>query len=121
MVNYTQVLQQTGLTEAELPEVIQKDIAKYKRCLMDAENIKASRKFEYFNKNTNSLTKKGQELVDTAIERAEDYNERIIDEISEFIDNKQDNIEKSKTEQTKHSAHDVIEEPKRRLLGFLGF
>lgn len=83
MVHYTKVLAHKGLSEESLNSKTKKLIAKYNEAVQEAETIKNSRILSIWNCRTNSFTENGLKKYNSALGRAEDYNEFIIDSIAE--------------------------------------
>jgi len=90
MVSYNQILTQNNLKEEELPEEIKGFIRKYKGCMIEADAIQNSKKLEYFNSRKGEMTQKGKDVLSSATEHANDYNERIVDLLSDYIDDIED-------------------------------
>lgn len=92
MINFRAVLKQEGLSEGELSDKAKRFIVQYDKALQEVESLKNSKVFSIRNAKTGEFTISGLEKFNSAKERAEDYNERILDEIADFIQEKtQDN------------------------------
>jgi len=90
-VNWKKVIEHEKLTQEELPDKVKKYIAQYELAIsqMNVLRERLERKMRgYYNKSNGKPTEKYESEYNTLLERAEDYNERIIEELADYMESK---------------------------------
>ncbi len=117
MINYKQVLKQKGISEDDLPQKCKRYIKQYNSAMQEITKIETIP--GYRNKETKEFTEKAKNMLTSVKDRAEDYNERIIEEISLYVDEMEQEAQKSieQKEGAKDRADnggEYKQEPKRK-------
>jgi len=117
-MDYKVVLKHKGIEEGQLPDKVKGYIKQINLANAELEKITRllqSKDSAYYNKFADAPTKKYSEESFTLKERAEDYNERIIDYIAEMDDDTETETQSEQNvqnnEMIEHPIEPIIEQP----------